>query len=207
MKYKKVCMNCLKGADSCNCFQPDIVEIDKEMVSIIKGLNRKGYLTLGCCGGHSGSSLYMYVQFAIDYDVKTPKGFEAEITEGKLRIVFKDMNFYKIKFFEQLDLIKEKQVILRDWAKELEKRPESIKIPFFELKKINLKHIKAMPVGTRLNYRFEKISEGWCKTEEQRSEDGKLRIVKIHYTENELASELARLNIKLEDKKGEKNNG
>lgn len=53
-----------------------LVEIDDSIASEIVQLNKKGYRTTACCGGHFGKSTVIYVTFDKRYDFPLmPSGF------------------------------------------------------------------------------------------------------------------------------------
>ena len=61
-----------------NCIGNEIVEIDENLVLVIKMLNELGYMTAYCCGGHVFDNYpQTYITFYgdIQFD-KLPKGFE-----------------------------------------------------------------------------------------------------------------------------------
>ena len=54
-------------------------EIDKNMVDIIKLLNKKRYATAFCCGGHLKiASSSIYISFYVRVEEELPKGFKLE---------------------------------------------------------------------------------------------------------------------------------
>ena len=78
--YIYVCPICLGKLEECKCFAfpLTLIQIDKNMLPIIRELNRKFFRTEACCEGHIGSNEFMYIEFVKNYKFKTPlpKGFE-----------------------------------------------------------------------------------------------------------------------------------
>ena len=73
-----VCLGCFKPkVEKCRCNKP-YIEIDDDIVEIIKILNEKGYITQYCCAGHVEREIFQcYIKFANKYNFKTrPKGFK-----------------------------------------------------------------------------------------------------------------------------------
>lgn len=73
-----VCPYCLEELCDCTCnsYPYYLIQIDREMLPIIRTLNQKGYVTSSCCAGHVRSKSNIHVQFADLYD------FASEIPEG-----------------------------------------------------------------------------------------------------------------------------
>ena len=63
--YKYVCPFCINTVDRCTCENlPELLlQIDKNMLPIIKELNKKWYRTSGCCEGHIGNNDKIYIFF------------------------------------------------------------------------------------------------------------------------------------------------
>ncbi len=77
--YLYVCPYCFNVVKECECFAypPTLIQIDKNMLPIIRELNKKMFLTEMCCEGHIGLNEFMYIEFKKNYKFKTPlpKGF------------------------------------------------------------------------------------------------------------------------------------
>lgn len=73
-----VCPYCLEELCGCTCssYPYYLIQIDREMLLIIRTLNQKGYATSSCCAGHAWSKSNIHVQFAEPYDFasKVPEG-------------------------------------------------------------------------------------------------------------------------------------
>ena len=80
--YKYVCPVCINTVDKCVCqeYPECLVQIDKNMVPIIKELNRKWYRTSGCCEGHIGKHNKMYIFFSGKHKFKNKLSKDFEIT-------------------------------------------------------------------------------------------------------------------------------
>lgn len=105
-------LKCVDGCDG------DIVEIDDEMVSIVRILNHKGYITSYCCSGHDYdehvSSPYVQILFSkslgVDYPEPTIGYDEVETIEGDV---------WKHKKIVEDDDIQEMLEILGDKSKQI----------------------------------------------------------------------------------------
>ena len=64
--YKYVCPYCINEVDKCICeeYPESLIQIDKNMVPIIRELNRKWYRTCSSCEGHIGKIDKMYILFS-----------------------------------------------------------------------------------------------------------------------------------------------
>ena len=80
--YKNyVCPICFNQLHKCTCsdFPPySLLFIDEKIQEHIKELNKKHFLTIGCCEGHYNSySSEPYIAFGMDYSFNTlPNGFK-----------------------------------------------------------------------------------------------------------------------------------
>ena len=111
-----VCPRCFKCLEECECaiYPPHyLVMIDKAMQRIIYILNKKGYITMGCCEGHYGEEAQsVHIVFNHQYSFNIPDGFEfvknkrgiAHALDGKLSK--EDWNLDKNKHIK----------ILEEWA-------------------------------------------------------------------------------------------
>lgn len=85
-----VCPYCLEELCGCVCISYPyyLIQIDREMLPIIRTLNQKGYVTTSCCAGHVRDKGNIHVQFAEPYDfaVNIPEG--ATYWKGKRAVDF-----------------------------------------------------------------------------------------------------------------------
>ena len=117
-KYLYVCPHCFNEVESCTCFlYPDsLIQIDKNILPIIKILNHKWYLTDVCCEGHIGGCERMHIIFKKDYRFKIlPDSFTKSGELIYADITGKTERGKKIK---KTKLLKE----LLFWAESLESR-------------------------------------------------------------------------------------
>lgn len=118
MEYKVLlCIKCLKT--NCDCDKRFQEEIDNNMLDIIVALNKKGYRTSFCCGGHEDSSvLDLNIVFQKNYNLSLPEGFKNEVTRWDMqRISYLDTKFSKVK--DRRQVIDTKVAVLREWAEGL----------------------------------------------------------------------------------------
>lgn len=114
--YLYVCPHCFNVVEYCTCFSlpHSLIQIDKNILPIIRVLNQKGYFTDICCEGHIGGCERMHIIFKKNYKFKTlPDNF---IQSGELiyaDITGKTEHGKKIK---KAKLLKE----LLSWAELLE---------------------------------------------------------------------------------------
>lgn len=73
-----VCPQCMRTIEQCRCqhYPYYLVQIDKEILPIIRELNSKGYITKGCCAGHPTKESFLvsgiYISFEQDYEFDEP---------------------------------------------------------------------------------------------------------------------------------------
>lgn len=88
--YLYVCPNCLNVLKECKChiYPITLIQIDKNMLPIIRELNKKYFLTEGCCEGHIGANEFIYIIFKKRYNFKLalPNGFTGDGTYIKANI-------------------------------------------------------------------------------------------------------------------------
>lgn len=118
-----VCPYCWNTLNKCTCdlFPPyHLLLIDKNIQEHIRLLNKKGYLTTGCCEGHREVCINTYISFADDYfnNVSAPDGFKYD--KGKRMVTYT----YSTKLEEEKmeELKKEKLEALLKWCKNLPNR-------------------------------------------------------------------------------------
>lgn len=70
-----LCLNCYEKKPDCKCKKGTFVSIDKNIIEIISLLNKKGYETQYCCGGHitkesvkEKKPFEIYISFNKDYN-------------------------------------------------------------------------------------------------------------------------------------------
>lgn len=70
--YKYVCPACINTVDACICeeYPRCLIQIDKNMVPIIKELNYKWYRTNSSCEGHIGKNDQIHISFSKKYKLK-----------------------------------------------------------------------------------------------------------------------------------------
>ena len=121
--YKNyVCPRCFQQLNKCECeiFPPyTLLFIDERIQEHVRILNRKGYLTTGCCEGHYKSySTEPYVSFGNVYDgfSTIPEGFYYK--KSKRMVLAKIINASSEEEFE----IKKKELLdnLLDWINKLD---------------------------------------------------------------------------------------
>lgn len=93
---------------SIHCGDLSVVEIDDLMMSTIKELNKKGYITKFCCSGHSyEKNTDTYISFNSDTVPSTlPSGF-----------ILEDMDYHIKNNFSYIG----DQLCIRKWYKEIAK--------------------------------------------------------------------------------------
>lgn len=88
-----VCPRCFNKVKECTClmYPLTLIQIDKNMLPIIKELNRKYITTEACCEGHLGHNEQMYIQFKKNYKFKSklPEGIFYENTFLRAKITGK----------------------------------------------------------------------------------------------------------------------
>ena len=116
-KLYDVCVNCWHKEQYCKCDKKRLESIDYNMISILSILNKKGYKTKYCCGGHSEKSfIYIYINFQGDYNfLMLPEGFIF-----KKRVLYYRNKKLKTKIEKQKE-INLKIKILKKWVQEIEK--------------------------------------------------------------------------------------
>ena len=116
-KLYNVCVNCWHKEQYCKCDKKRIEPIDYNMISILSILNKKGYKTKWCCGGHAEKSfIYIYINFQGDYNfLMLPEGFIF-----KKRVLYYRNKKLKTKIEKQKE-INIKIKILKKWVQEIEK--------------------------------------------------------------------------------------
>ena len=98
-----VCSECFKPKGECNCNKP-FIEIDDEIVDIIRILNEKGYITEFCCAGHIERRIFQcYIKFVVPYEFKTKP------------------RYFKINMKHTIENV----VYQKEWEKKTEKEKES----------------------------------------------------------------------------------
>lgn len=77
--YSYVCPNCFNKIKECECeiYPWSLVQIDKNMLPIVRELNKKMFFTESCCEGHIGANEKIYIIFRKKYKFKVcfPKEF------------------------------------------------------------------------------------------------------------------------------------
>ncbi len=76
--YLYVCPRCFNVVEKCTCFAypHNLIQIDKNILPIIKLLNQKMYITDMCCEGHVGGCERMHIIFKKEYKFKgLPENF------------------------------------------------------------------------------------------------------------------------------------
>lgn len=118
-----VCPHCWNTLDNCICelFPPYyLIFIDRNIQEHIRILNKKKYLTTGCCEGHREVCISTYITFANDYlrEIDMPKGFRYD---KKRRMI---AHTYSTKLSEEKmeEFKKENLETLLEWCKSLPDR-------------------------------------------------------------------------------------
>lgn len=118
-EFAYVCPNCIREIEDCRCkFYPHyLVQIDREMVPIIRELNSKGYKTTGCCAGHPLENetqfINIYICFERDYEFAEPFPEGAKYSKETHKISFECEN---VPFDEMLEFQRETIWKLSDWT-------------------------------------------------------------------------------------------
>jgi len=117
-----VCPYCWHTLDECTCeiYPPyHLMFIDRRIQEHVRVLNSKGYLTTGCCEGHTETCVSTYISFAREFfqdDSELPEGFKYH---KKKRMVFHE---YKIRHLshEAFELEKDYHIAkLLEWCRNL----------------------------------------------------------------------------------------
>lgn len=67
-KTSEICFKCYRSKKFCKCIHGHFEAIDSNITYAIRNLNKKGYKTKFCCGGHSHKELiYIYIYFDNKY--------------------------------------------------------------------------------------------------------------------------------------------
>lgn len=118
-EFTYVCPQCIREIEDCRCeFYPYyLVQIDKEILPVIRELNIKGYKTTGCCAGHprenDSNSAMVYICFDRDYEFNEPLPEGARYSKEKHGIEFVTKTSSLAEMFEfQRETIWK----LSDWA-------------------------------------------------------------------------------------------
>jgi hypothetical protein len=112
-KLYNVCVNCWHKEKYCKCVNKKMILIDYNILPVIIYLNKKGFITRFCCGGHTEKQfIYIYINFKNDYSFSVlPDHFILK----KNTLYYKNKK-YKTKKELQLD-INQKIKILKNWVK------------------------------------------------------------------------------------------
>lgn len=115
-KFYNVCVNCWHKEQYCKCDKKRIESIDYNIISVLSALNKKGYKTKYCCGGHTEKSfIYIYINFQDDYNfLILPEGFIF-----KKRVLYYRNKKLKTKIEKQKE-INLKIKILKKWVQEID---------------------------------------------------------------------------------------
>ena len=110
---QKICPKCWKREKYCECENRSSIELDYNMVTIIKTLNLKGFRTEFCCGGHPDKQFTeIYIQFKEQYQFNSlPKDFIYK--PNKKILTYQEVATTKP---ERQQLIKSHIKILKDWV-------------------------------------------------------------------------------------------
>lgn len=89
-----VCPRCFSQLQDCECprFPQTLLQIDRGIQRVVRTLNRKGYVTTGCCEGHYNEGGYSatYICFLEDYSAlhasPLPDGFTFD--KGKFGVIY-----------------------------------------------------------------------------------------------------------------------
>ena len=115
-KSYDVCVNCWHKKEYCKCDRKRLESIDYNMISILSILNKKGYKTKWCCGGHTEKNfVYIYIKFQGEYNfLELPENF----------IFKKGLLYYRNKKLktkiERQKEINLKIKILKKWVQEID---------------------------------------------------------------------------------------
>ena len=91
--------------------------IDVNIQEIIKVLNKKRYITNGCCESHFDGNRNMYVSFIRKYDINCPDGFKMPSDRMSINYTFKKN---ELKNKEKYEKIKSEKIkLLLEWAESL----------------------------------------------------------------------------------------
>lgn len=113
----KVCDQCF--CQKCNCENKILITMDRKMTSIIKSLNKKGYITVFCCESHYQYTNSIYIQFVKNYfkNIELPEGFKYNKRMNAIEHIILKANK---KSREEFNMEKECYVNkLKEWAKAL----------------------------------------------------------------------------------------
>lgn len=116
---KNVCMDCYKVDEKCDCKRDRQVEIDDNMVDIIIEMNRKGYITKHCCGGHlMYSDNDVYIVFKnYDKELNKPFGFKYRYKKGVHHVI--NCFSMSIDYENYVEELEKEVSSLRKWVNEL----------------------------------------------------------------------------------------
>lgn len=79
-EFVYACPRCLRELEHCRCehYPYYLVQIDKQMLPVIRELNSNGYVTTNCCAGHPDTDTHMEIYIAFDkeyhFDMPFPDG-------------------------------------------------------------------------------------------------------------------------------------
>ena len=108
---QKICSKCWKREKYCKCAYGSYIELDYNMIYIIKTLNIKGFITVFCCGGHSEKQFTeIYIQFKNNFYFNSiPENFKYK----KNKLYYQEIAATRQ---ERQALINHHIKILKDWV-------------------------------------------------------------------------------------------
>lgn len=114
-----VCPNCFREVEDCRCrFYPYyLVQVDRKILPIIRELNKKGYITTGCCAGHPKDGDIKSANIHICFDQEY--NFGQDLPEGATWSKVKhSINFKPIsdKYEDLVEFQKKTLWALEDWV-------------------------------------------------------------------------------------------
>ena len=124
-----VCPNCWHQVHECTCkFYPpwNLIMIDVNMQDVIRELNQKGYITIGCCESHYNDNRNMYIAFNMCYDdIGLPDGFSYAKGKTSVNYTFKKNELTTREKYESIK--REKLNVLLEWARSIPENPNKFR--------------------------------------------------------------------------------
>ena len=114
-RTSEICFKCYKSKKFCKCVHNHFELIDSNLSYAIRNLNKKGYKTKFCCGGHPQKAfIYIYIYFDNEYNFNIlPEDYKYK---NKI-LYYKKKKQRTIKETQQL--ISSHIKILNEWVKTL----------------------------------------------------------------------------------------
>ena len=100
--------------------------IDVNIQEVVRLLNEKGYMTIGCCESHFGGNCNLYVAFNMHYEnIGLPNGFLYAKGKTAINYTFKKDERENKEKYEKVKA--EKLVALLEWAQALPENPHKFR--------------------------------------------------------------------------------